>query len=77
MVTGWIFDNLKLINDIAGVKNLDVYKNFVLPYIDKANRVNDWLDSSEYNGKKASKHPDYRAHKFWADYLLTYIEDKL
>lgn len=74
MVTGWVFDSLATINDIAGIKDLDAYKNFVLPYIEKANQVNAWLCASEYNGKKASKHPDWRAHKFWADYLIDYIE---
>ena len=74
MVTGWIFDEFATVNDICGIKKLDTYKQFVLPYIEKANKVNKWLDASDYNGKEASKHPNYLGHKIWATYLLNCME---
>jgi len=36
----------------------------------------DLLEQSQYNYKKASKHPTPQGHKMWADYLLNYITQK-
>jgi hypothetical protein len=36
----------------------------------------DLLNKSQYNYKKASKHPTPQGHKLWADYLLNYITQK-
>ena len=34
----------------------------------------DWLEESEFNYKKYSKHPTEKGHELWADYLLTWID---
>ena len=39
--------------------------------IDTATEGVDWLDSSPYNGKKATKHPLEEAHLWWAEYLYS------
>jgi len=70
LVTGWIFDSLKKVNKIAMISDDKVFKEWSLPYIDKANEVNAWLDASPMNHKKVSKHPNAEAHKIWADYIL-------
>ena len=75
LVTGWIFDQFKLVNGIAGIKDDSNFKEFVMPYIDKANLVNKWLDESDYNGEKGSKHPNSIGHIWWGEYLMEYLKD--
>ena len=36
----------------------------------------DLLEKSQYNYKKATKHPTPQGHKLWANYLLNYITQK-
>ena len=74
MVTGWIFDTFKKANDISGIKDHSIFKEFVLPYIEKANLVNQWLDSSNLNGKVASKHPNAVGHRLWAEHIINRLK---
>jgi hypothetical protein len=73
LVCGWIFDTLQKINKIAGISDDTVFKEWAIPFIDKANDVNAWLDSSPMNYKKASKHPNSEAHTIWAEHILKSI----
>jgi len=75
LVTGWIFDTLKQINSIAYIKDHSVYQQWTLDLIDRANQVNTWLDSSDLNCKKASKHPTDIGHQLWANYVIGNIEN--
>ena len=76
LVCGWIFDIVKQINSIAGVKDHSVFQQWSLDLIDKANQVNTWLDSSELNcSSGASKHPTDIGHQVWADYVIGNIEN--
>lgn len=70
LVTGWIFDSINTINAILNIKNTTPFKSWSLPYIDLANQVNEWLDLSNLNNKKASKHPRALGHRIWADYII-------
>jgi hypothetical protein len=70
LVTGWIFDQVNTVNSIANIIDTSIYKEWIIPYIDKAQAVNFWLDSSELNYKKASKHPTALGHKLWANYII-------
>ena len=75
LVTGWIFDTLKQINSIAYIKDHSVYQQWTLDLIDRANQVNTWLDLSDLNCKKASKHPTDIGHQLWANYVIGNIEN--
>jgi len=76
LVTGWIFDEFKQVNGIIELKNDSKFKEFVIPFIDKANQVNKWLDDSAYNGEKGSKHPNKTGHIWWAEYLINYLKNE-
>ena len=73
LVCGFVFDTLTNINKIARISNQEVFKNFCLPYIEKAMLVNQWLDSSKLNSKKGSKHPTALGHRLWADHIINSI----
>lgn len=70
LVTGWIFDRVNHMNSMANIKDTSVYKEWIIPYIEKAQLVNQWLDASELNHKEASKHPTALAHKLWAEHIV-------
>jgi hypothetical protein len=74
LVTGWIFNTIKKINQIALVTDNSAYQKWAIPLIDQATKVNDWLDGSDLNNKKASKHPLAHGHQIWADYIINTIE---
>lgn len=67
LVTGWIFNSVNTVNSILSIENTAPFKVWSLPYIDLANQVNKWLDASDLNNKKASKHPNALGHQLWAD----------
>jgi hypothetical protein len=46
-------------------------------FLDSSISALDWLDSSPYNGKIATKHPQEQAHQWWADYLINTISKSL
>lgn len=72
LVTGWIFDKVQVVHQmVPGSKT--VYQQWALPYIDRANQVNKWLDSSNLNNKAMSKHPTAKGHEIWANYILTHV----
>jgi hypothetical protein len=73
LVTGWIFDSINTINGILNIKNTTPFKSWSLPYIDLANQVNEWLNLSDLNNKKASKHPRALGHRIWADYIIQHL----
>ena len=75
LVTGWVFDLFDESNNISGIKDRRFFKEFVLPYIERANLVNQWLDSSKLNGKVSSKHPNALGHKLWADHILERLKN--
>lgn len=75
LVTGWIFNTLEQINSIANINDQSVYQQWTLNLIDRAMQVNTWLDSSELNCKKDSKHPTSTGHQVWADYVIRKIEN--
>jgi hypothetical protein len=62
MVTGFVFDSANLMNQLANINDTSVYKQWIIPYIDKAQLVNQWLDSSRLNKKEARKHPTALGH---------------
>lgn len=70
LVTSWVFDQVNEINSIAQISDTAVYKEWILPYIDRAYQVNQWLDASQLNHKYGSKHPTAVAHKLWADHII-------
>ena len=74
MVTGWIFDEANLMNQVANINDTSVYKQWIIPYIDKAQLVNQWLDSSRLNNKEASKHPTALGHELWANHIIKSLE---
>jgi hypothetical protein len=49
------------------------WKEFTIPFMDRALRVNEWLDASQLNHKIGSKHPTQQGHQFWADYIIGHI----
>jgi len=73
LVCGWIFDTIQKVNKIAGITDDKIFKEWAIPFIEKANHVNAWLDSSAMNYKKTSKHPNAEAHKIWAEHILESI----
>jgi lysophospholipase L1-like esterase len=76
LVTGWIFDSVNKINSIAKIIDTSVYKKWVIPYIEKAQLVNQWLHTSELNYKLASRHPTALGHDLWAKHIITSLENK-
>lgn len=70
LVTGWIFDLIDSVHNILNISDKTEFKTWSLPYLDRANQVNQWLDSSPMNHKKASKHPNAAGHLIWADYIM-------
>jgi lysophospholipase L1-like esterase len=74
MVTGFVFGQINLINQLADIKDTAVYKKWIIPYIDRAQLVNQWLDSSPLNNKKASKHPTALGHELWAKHIIESLE---
>lgn len=74
LVTGWIFNTLNTINQELNITDLTHFKEYTLPLIEKSIDVNNWLDSSDLNNKKASKHPNAKAHRLWADYIIQHID---
>lgn len=70
LVTGWIFDIVMKCNHIAMINDISIFKSWIIPYIDAANRVNSWLDRSDLNFKIASKHPTAKGHQLWADHII-------
>lgn len=73
LVTGWIFDNVQQAMRQMIPISKSVFQQWALPYLDLANQVNSWLDSSNLNNSGASKHPVAQGHKIWADYILTNV----
>jgi hypothetical protein len=78
LVCGWIFDKkwFGSVNDIVGITDSTIYKSWALPYIDRANLVNAWLDQSPINYKKQSKHPNADGHAIWANYIINQLEQE-
>jgi hypothetical protein len=74
LVTGWIFEEVDLMNQLGGIKDTSVYKEWIIPYIDKAQLVNQWLDSSVLNNKKESKHPTALGHELWSKHIIKSLE---
>lgn len=70
LVTGWIFDLVDSVHNILNITDKTEFKQWALPYLDRANQVNEWLDASPMNHKKASKHPNAEGHQVWADYIM-------
>lgn len=70
LVTRWVFDQVLESNRIAEITDDSMFKSWILPYLDAANRVNSWLDLSNLNFKIASKHPTAQGHRFWADHII-------
>lgn len=70
MVTGWVIDQFGRCNDIGQVSDRSAFQEFCLPYLDRALMVNQWLDSSPFNSKMSSKHPNAQAHQFWKKHIL-------
>jgi hypothetical protein len=80
LVCGWIFEltsGFGSVVNILQIKDLAVYKSWALPYIERANLVNKWLDQSPMNYKKATKHPVKEGHKIWADYIINQLESNV
>lgn len=76
LVTGWIIDGIdNNIHRYIPVKNKTTFKSWALPYIEQADAVNRWFDSSPMNYKKASKHPIAKGHRVWAEYILNNLND--
>lgn len=73
LVTGWIFDSMKQINDIAQISDDSHFKSWAIPYIDKANEINNWLNMSPMNYKKDSKHPTAPGHHAWANHIIDIV----
>lgn len=75
LVTGWIFNTIKTVHLMVPASQL-VFKAWALPYIDLANQVNKWLDSSDLQSKAtSSKHPVPLGHEIWANYILTNVKN--
>lgn len=72
LVSGWVFDQVNLINNTQNISVTDktVYQKYITPFIEKAILVNQWLDASPMNSKKASKHPNAEAHRLWANHIV-------
>jgi hypothetical protein len=78
LVTGFVFDHcINSVHNFLEVKDKTEFKKWALPYLDRANKVNAWLDTSPMNYKKASKHPTAEGHLVWADYILQNLSDQL
>ena len=75
LVTGWIFNTVNFVHDIVQLSDTTEFKKWALPKIDQANKVNEWLNSSPMNYKKASKHPIAEGHQVWANYILKRLFD--
>jgi len=73
VVTAWVFKNFNGVTRQGRMMDDAGWKEFILPLMDKALQVNEWLDASVFNHKIASKHPTDRGHQFWADYIIGQI----
>lgn len=51
------------------LKDMPVYKDAVEPHMTDSFNAIEWLMNSEFNYKKATKHPTEEGHRIWADYL--------
>lgn len=49
------------------------FKQQWIDVLDQSSRAIDWLHSSPYNSKQATKHPLEQAHAWWAEYLYESI----
>lgn len=72
LVTGWIFDKVKVVQQMVPVGNA-VFQQWAIPYIDRASQVNSWLQGSDLNNQAMSKHPVSKGHEIWANYILTQV----
>jgi hypothetical protein len=72
----WTF-NLEKINEIVNNTDTSVYKAWVLPWLEKANLVNQWLEASALNKNKQSKHPTALGQQVWANYIINQLKEKL
>lgn len=72
LITGWIFDKVKVVQQMVPVGNA-VFQQWAIPYIDRANQVNLWLQHSDLNNQAMSKHPVAKGHEIWANYILTQV----
>lgn len=72
LVSGWIFHQISTVHDLLSTNNQEPfeYKQWALPYIEKANQVNQWLDVNAEDLDLVAKHPLKRGHAVWADYIL-------
>lgn len=58
------------------LKKINLYKKFKFEFLENfadAELAMDWLDASELNYKKATKHPTEQGHRIWSDYLFMII----
>ena len=74
LVTGGIFVTISKVHDIIDEKNLTIFKKWSVDKIEKALQVNEWLDSSPINYKKAYKHPNAVGHIVWANHIINQIK---
>jgi hypothetical protein len=66
---------MNCLNSIAGIIDTVAYKEWAIPYIERAQLVNQWLDSSKLNHKRASKHPTALGHDLWAKHIIKSLEN--
>jgi hypothetical protein len=73
VVTSWVLENFHGVTRQARIMDDSGWKKFLIPFMNRALRITDWLDASTLNHKTGSKHPTQQGHQFWADYIIGHI----
>ena len=55
------------------ITDTTIYKNFAMPLLDRANELQKWLDQSQLNSKKATKHPTEKGHELCASHVINQV----
>jgi lysophospholipase L1-like esterase len=70
----YTFDKIEQANQIVGITDNSVFKKWVLPLLEKAIKINNWVDTSQLNYDSSSSHPTAEGHRVWADYVVNQLK---
>jgi len=75
VVGSWVFDRFTQLLEYAKLYHKEQYLSDILRAMNAAAERTDFLLSSPYNFKVASKHPTPEGHKLWAEYIFKTLND--
>ena len=69
VVGSWVFDRFDALLEFCPNYKKENFLQDMLTHMNMASQVTDFLLASQFNYKKASKHPTTEGHTLWANYL--------